>query len=70
MDRNVDVGLNIEGEVVLEKYEGEYKYGDKPIEVVRISKEGKVVSKEFHPPLMDSSLAVNAQVLGVDNASN
>jgi len=68
-DRKEDAGLDVTEEVLLEKFEGEYKEGDKPIEVVRI-KDGKVVEHILNPPPMDSSLAVNTQVLGVDNASN
>jgi hypothetical protein len=68
-DHKEDVGLDITEEVVLEKYEGEVKEGDKPVEVVKI-KDGKVVERILNPPPMDSSLAVNTQVLGVDNASD
>jgi hypothetical protein len=68
-DRKEDAGLDITEEVILEKYEGEIKEGDKPIEVVKI-KDGKVVERILNPPPMDSSLAVNTQVLGVDDASN
>ena len=66
-DPKEDVGLDVTEEVVIEKYEGEVKEGDKPVEVVRI-KNGKVVERILNPPPMDSSLAVNTQVLGADNA--
>ena len=68
-NRNEDAGLDITEEVTLEKYEGEVKEGDQPIEVIKI-KDGKIVERKVYPPPMDSSLAVNTQVLGVDNASN
>jgi hypothetical protein len=68
-DRRDISELGFDEEVLLEKYEGEYKEGDKPIEVLRI-KDGKVIERILNPPPMDSSLAVNTQTLGVDNASN
>jgi len=68
-NREDSPGVDVDEEVLLEKYEGEYKEGDKPIEVLRI-KNGKVIEHVLNPPPMDSSLAVNTQVLGVDNASN
>jgi hypothetical protein len=69
VEKEEQAGLDITEEVLLEKYEGEYKEGDKPIEVLRI-KEGKVVEHKVYPPPMDSSLAVNTQILGTDNATN
>jgi hypothetical protein len=63
------VGLQISEEVLLEKYNGEYHEGDKPIEVLHI-KDGKVIQHEVFAPPMDSSLAVNTQALGVDDAPN
>ena len=69
MDRNEDAGLDITEEVVLEKYEGEWKEGDKPIEIIKIKADG-TVERTLNPPTIDSSLGVNAQVLGVDNAPN
>lgn len=68
-DPREQAGLEITEEVTLEKYEGEYREGDKPIEVLHI-KDGKVVGHEVFAPPMDSSLAVNTQILGADNASN
>ena len=68
-DRADSSGLDVTEEVVLEKYEGEPKEGDKPVEVIKI-RNGEVVEHKVYPPPMDSSMAVNTQVLGVDNASN
>ena len=68
-DREDISTLGFDEEVLLEKYEGEYKEGDKPIEVLRI-KNGEVIERILNPPPMDSSLAVNTQTLGVDNASD
>jgi hypothetical protein len=68
-DRADQVGLDITEEVLVEKYEGEYKEGDKPIEVLRI-RDGEVVERIVYAPPMDSSLAVNTQILGADDATN
>jgi hypothetical protein len=68
-DKEDQVGMEITEEVIVEKYEGEYKKGDMPIEVLHI-RDGKVVQHEVFAPPMDSSLAVNTQILGADNASN
>jgi len=65
---NDEPGLQVEAEVLLEKYEGEVdpENPGQPIEVVRV-KGGRVVERKLYPPPLDPTLAVNAQTMGAED---